>query len=104
MATSIWLWRRTMLEKAQWTARTVSRRFAKLATTSRKYRMHISARVRDAWKACGVIRGPFARNPIRAGASFSQTSEEFQSTDFGNGMRAATAHRSKVARKAGTLA
>src|SRR5258705_502571 len=82
MAISIWRWRRTMLEKARSTARMVSRRFAKLATTSRKYRMLISAQARDAWKACGAIRAQSVRNPIRAAESFSQTSEVSRFSEY----------------------
>src|ERR1700720_3727016 len=108
MATWIWRWRRTMLEKARWIARTVYRRFARLATTSRKYRMLISAQARDAWKACGPIRVPSARNPIqRAAESFSQTSRLSRAADFssaGQGIRAAGALQTSGARKAGMLA
>src|SRR5258706_10344495 len=104
MAISIWRWRRTMLEKARSTARMVSRRFAKLATTSRKYRMLISAQARDAWKACGAIRAQSVRNPIRAAESFSQTSEVSRFSELRNGVRAAGALRSISARKAGMLA
>src|ERR1700730_14631328 len=104
MATSIWRWRRTMLEKALWIARMVSRRFAKLATTCRKYRMLISAQARDAWKVCGAIRAQSVRNPIRAAESFSQTSEASGFSVFGNWLRAAGALQSIRARKAGMLA
>src|SRR3984893_9561834 len=108
MATWIWRWRRTMLGKARWIARTGFRRFARLATTSRKYRMLISAQARDAWKACGPIRVPSARNPIRRAAeSFSQTSRVSRAADFspaGQGVRAAGAFQNSGARKAGMLA
>src|ERR1700730_16863680 len=108
MANWIWRWRRTMLGKARWIARTGVRRFARLATTSRKYRMLISAQARDAWKACGPIRVPSARNPIRRAAeSFSQTSRVSRAADFssaGQGIRAAGAFQSSGARKAGMLA
>src|SRR6266404_2424567 len=104
MATSIWRSRRTMLEKALSIARMVSRRFAKLATTSRKYRMLISAQARDAWKACGAIRAQSVRNPMRAAESFLQTSEAADFSVTGNWLRAAGALHSIRARKAGMLA
>src|ERR1700693_641169 len=75
MAIWIWRWRRTMLEKARWIARTASRRFAKRANTSRKYRMLISGQARDAWKACGAIRARSARMPIPAAELFSPTTD-----------------------------
>src|SRR5579859_4025770 len=75
MATWIWRWRRTMLEKARWIARTGFRRFARHGITSRKCRMLISGRVRDAWKRCGAIRTRSGRTPIRAGGLFSPTIE-----------------------------
>src|SRR6266403_5629496 len=75
MAIWIWPWRRTMLVKAQWTVRTAFRHFAKPATTCRKCRMLISGQARDAWKACGPIRTPSAKNPIPPAASFSPTSK-----------------------------
>src|SRR6266436_3117532 len=104
MAISIWRWRRTMLEKALWTARTVSRHFAKRATTCRKYRMLISAQARDAWKVCGPIRAQSARNPIRAAESFLRTSEASGFSELRNGVRAAGALHGSMARKAGMLA
>src|SRR5260370_40912038 len=73
MATWIWRWRRTMLEKARGIARTAVRRFAKLASTSRKCRMLIAGQARDAWKGCGAIRAQFAKTPIRAADLFSPT-------------------------------
>src|SRR5256885_1454564 len=104
MATSIWLWRRTMLEKALWTARTVFRHFGKRAITFRKYRMHISAQARDAWKVCGPIRAQSAKNPIRAAGSFSPTSEALRFSELGNPVGAPGALRQNGARKAGMLA
>src|ERR1700720_3437792 len=104
MATWIWRWRRTMLEKAPWIARMVSRPFAKLATTCKRYRMLISAQARDAWKACGAIRAQSVRNPIRAAELFSQTSEASRFSEFRNGVRAAGALQGIRARKAGMLA
>src|SRR6266404_305707 len=104
MAIWTWRWRRTMLERALWTARTVFRHFAKRATTCRKYRMLISAQARDAWKICGPIRAQSARNPIRAGESFLQTSEASGFSELRNGVRAAGALHGSRARKAGMLA
>src|SRR5258708_5077646 len=93
-----------MLEKARLTARMVSRRFARLATTSRKYRMLISAQARDAWKDCGAISARSVKNPIGAAESFSPTSEGFRFSESRNGARAAGALHSIRARKAGMLA
>src|SRR6266481_5863619 len=111
MATSIWRWRRTMLEKAQWIARTASRRFAKLANTSRKCRMLISGQAPGVWKGCGAIRAQSARTPIRAAELFSRTTEASPS-EFSpagqrvttEGLRAGRALQSSGARKAGMLA
>src|SRR6267143_1179412 len=112
MATWIWRWRRTMLEKARWIARTASRRFARLASTSRKCRMLISGQARDAWKACGAIRARFARMPIPAAELFSQTNKALRTTAVSpagqcigiEGIRAEGALQSSAARKAGMLA
>src|SRR5260370_39792880 len=82
MATWIWRWRRTMLEKARWIARTAFRRFAKLAITSRKCRMLISGQARDAWKGCGAIRAQFAKTPIRAAELFSPTIKASRTVAF----------------------
>src|SRR5882757_9185573 len=101
MAIWIWPWRRTMLVKAQWTVRTAFRHFAKPATTCRKCRMLISGQARDAWKACGPIRVPSARNPIPPAASFSPTSKISQTVPS---VRAEGAPQSSGARKAGMLA
>src|SRR6266481_807607 len=111
MATWIWRWRRTMLEKARWIARTASRRFAKLANTSRKCRMLTSGQVRGVWKGCGAIRAQSARTPIRAAELFSRTTEASPS-EFSpagqrvttEGLRAGRALQSSGARKAGMLA
>src|SRR6266853_949635 len=101
MAIWIWPWRRTMLVKAQWTVRTAFRHFVRLATTCRKCRMLISGQARDAWKACGPIRMPSAKNPIPPAASFSPTSKISQTVP---GVRAEEAPQSSGARKAGMLA
>src|ERR1700687_3905741 len=100
MGTWIWRWRRTMLVKARWIARTASRRFAKRANTSRKYRMLISGQARDAWKACGAIRARFARIPIPAAELFSPTTEQVYS---GHQQMAGHRGKNKVV-KAGMLA
>src|SRR6266478_6525476 len=97
----IWPWRRTMLVKAQWTVRTAFRHFEKLATTCRKCRMLISGQARDAWKACGPIRTPSAKNPIPPAASFSPTSKTAQIIQS---VRAEGAPQTSGARKAGMLA
>src|SRR5713101_4153828 len=99
MAIWIWPWRRTMLEKAQWTVRTAFRHFVRLATTCRKCRMLISGQARDAWKACGPIHVPSAKNPIPAAASFSPTSKASKIVQSVRG-----ALQSSGARKAGMLA
>src|SRR5229473_953265 len=112
MATWIWRWRRTMLEKARWIARTAFRRFAKLATTSRKCRMLISGQARDAWKGCGAIRAQFAKTPIPAAELFSPTIKASRTVAFSpagqlisaEGPRAEGALQSSGARKAGKLA
>src|SRR5882757_8602317 len=101
MAIWIWPWRRTMLVKAQWTARTAFRHFVKLVTTCRKCRMLISGQARDAWKACGPIRVPSAKNPIPPAALFSPTSKASQIIQS---VRAEGALQSSGARKAGMLA
>src|SRR6267154_410594 len=101
MAIWIWPWRRTMLVKAQWTVRTAFRHFAKPATTCRKCRMLISGQARDAWKACGPLRTPSAKNPIPPAASFSPTSKASQIVQ---NVRAVGAPQTSGARKAGMLA
>src|SRR5712692_1118600 len=111
MGTWIWRWRRTMLEKARWIARTASRRFAKLANTSRKCRMLISGQAPGVWKGCGAIRAQSARTPIRAAELFSRTTEGSRS-EFSpagqclatEGLRAGRALQSSGACKAGMLA
>src|SRR5229473_152190 len=111
MATWIWRWRRTMLEKARWIARTASRHFAKLANTSRKCRMLTSGQAPGVWKGCGAIRAQSARTPIRAAELFSRTTEASRS-EFSpagqcvatEGLRAEGAPQSSGARKAGMLA
>src|SRR6266852_8026900 len=112
MATWIWRWRRTMLEKARWIALTAFRRFAKLASTSRKCRMLISGQARDAWKGCGAIRAQFAKTPIPAAELFSPTIKASRTVAFSpagqlisaEGPRAEGALQSSGARKAGKLA
>src|ERR1700730_14712669 len=107
MATWIWRWQRTMLEKARWIARTASQRFAKLATTCRKCRMLISGQARGAWKACGLIRTPSAKTPTRAAASSLQTNKTSRTAEFpisGQRLRVEGALRSRRAREAGMLA
>src|SRR6266852_4877125 len=112
MATWIWRWRRTMLEKARWIALTAFRRFAKLASTSRKCRMLISGQARDAWKGCGAIRAQFAKTPIPAAELFSPTIKASRTVAFSpasqlisaEGPRAEGALHSSGARKAGMLA
>src|SRR6266851_5346153 len=112
MATWIWRWRRTMLEKARWIALTAFRRFAKLASTSRKCRMLISGQARDAWKGCGAIRAQFAKTPIRAAELFSPTIKASRTVGFSpagqlisaEGPKAEGALHSSGARKAGMLA
>src|SRR5712692_6588476 len=111
MGTWIWRWRRTMLEKARWIARTASRHFAKLANTSRKCRMLTSGQAPGVWKGCGAIRAQSARIPIRAAELFSRTTEASPS-EFSpagqrvttEGLRAGRALQSSGARKAGMLA
>src|SRR5712672_3373012 len=100
MAIWIWPWRRTMLVKAQWTVRTAFRHFAKPATTCRKCRMLISGQARDAWKACGLIHAPSAKNPIPPAASFSPTSKTSQIVQ---NVRAVGAPQTSGARKAWML-
>src|SRR5712671_2240072 len=75
MATWIWRWRRTMLEKELWIALTASPHFARPAITCRKCRMHISGQAPGASKACGLIRVRFAEIPIPLAARFSPTIE-----------------------------
>src|SRR5258707_960213 len=107
MAIWIWHWRRTMLEKARWIARAVSRPSAKLATTCRKCRMLISGQARDAWKACGAIRARSAKTPTRRTAeSFSPTTESSQAVQLisAEWLRAEGALQGSGARKAGMLA
>src|SRR5258707_777028 len=107
MAIWIWHWRRTMLEKARWIARAVSRPSAKLATTCRKCRMLISGQARDAWKACGAIRARSAKTPTRRTAeSFSPTTESSQAAQLisAEWLRAEGALQGSGARKAGMLA
>src|SRR5712664_1441922 len=95
MATWIWRWRRTMLGKARWTARTESRRFAKRAITCRKCRMLISGQARVAWKACGSIRERFARTWTPTAERFSPTIESVRGGDC---------PKQELGRKAGMLA
>src|SRR6266851_3487512 len=112
MATWIWRWRRTMLEKARWIARTASRRFAKLASTSRKCRMLISGQVRGVRKGCGAIRAQSAKTPILAAELFSRTIKASRTVEFSpsgqsisaEGPRAEGALQNSGARKAGMLA
>src|SRR5713101_940625 len=107
MAIWIWPWRRTMLEKAQWTVRTAFRHFVKLATTCRKCRMLISGQARDAWKGCGPIRTPSVRMSIRAAGLSSQTTRASQTAEFspaGQLLRAEGAFQNSGTRKAGMLA
>src|SRR5882762_8491341 len=112
MATWIWRWRRTMLEKARWIARTASRRFAKLASTSRKCRMLISDQVRGVRKGCGAIRPQSAKTPIPAAELFSRTIKASRTVAFSpagqsisaEGPRAEGALQNSGARKAGMLA
>src|SRR6266446_6703372 len=112
MATWIWRWRRTMLEKARWIARTASRRFAKLASTSRKCRMLISGQVRGVRKGCGAIRAQSAKTPIPAAELFSRTIKASRTVEFSpagqsisaEGPRAEGALQNSGARKAGMLA
>src|ERR1700676_5048927 len=113
MATWIWPWRRTMLEKVQWIAHTASPHSAKRASTYRKCRMLISGQARVAWKACGAIRTRSAKIPSQqAAGSFSQTSKAPQAAEFfvvrpslgTAGLRAEGALDSSTARKAGMLA
>src|SRR5229473_1168854 len=112
MATWIWRWRRTMLEKAQWIARTASRRFAKLASTSRKCRMLISGQVRGVRKGCGAIRAQSAKTPTPAAELFSRTIKASRTVEFSpagqsisaEGPRAEGALQNSGAGKAGMLA
>src|SRR5689334_12397736 len=90
MATWIWHWRRTMLEKARWIARTASRRFAKLANTSRKCRMLIFGQAQGAWKGCGAIHAQSAKTPIRAAELSSRTTESSRSEFLPAGQCVAT--------------
>src|SRR5882724_8717591 len=76
MGTWIWPLRPIMLEKAQWTAPTVFRHFAKLGTTYKKYRMPISAQDRDVLMDCGLIHGPSTRTWNPPAASYSRTNKE----------------------------
>src|SRR4029077_4490346 len=100
MAIWIWPWRRTMLVKVRWIARTVFRHFEKLATTCRKCRMLISGQARDAWKTCGPIRVPSAENLIPPAESFSPTSKSVCSGHF----QVASPQRKTKVGKAGMLA
>src|SRR5437016_3704208 len=76
MGTWIWRLRPIMLEKAQWTALTVFRHFAKRGTTYKKYRMPTSGQDRDVWMGCGLIHGPSTRTLNPPAASYSRTNNQ----------------------------
>src|SRR5712691_9977560 len=110
MAIWIWRWRRTMLEKARWIAHTESPRFARRATTCRKYRMPISGQDRGASMACGLIRERFTRIPMPTAESFSRTTVLAHRGHSPVGRRQVIGERGcgdsprqKMGRKAGTL-
>src|SRR6266851_5368062 len=110
MAIWIWRWRRTMLEKARWIAHTESPRFARRATTCRKYRMPISGQDRGASMACGLIRERFTRIPMPTAESFSRMTELAHRGHSPVGRRQVIGERGcgdsprqKMGRKAGTL-
>src|SRR5258708_5968658 len=75
MAIWIWRWRRTMLEKGPWIARTEFPHFARRATTCRKCRMPISGQDRGASMACGLIRERFTKTRMRTAERFSRTTK-----------------------------
>src|SRR3984893_7424346 len=107
MATWIWRWRRTMLEKEPWIALTASPHFARPAITCRKCRMLISGQAPGASKACGLIRVRFAKIPIPLAARFSPTIEwssghlQVASRQARDG--SGTSPRQELGRKAGAL-
>jgi hypothetical protein len=75
MATWIWLWRRTMRERALLIGLTASRRSAKHGTTCKKYRMHISGQDRVVLRARSRIVTPSTEKLIQTAASSSGTIE-----------------------------
>src|SRR5712691_7757804 len=75
MAIWIWRWRRTMLEKGPWIARTEFPHFARRATTCRKCRMPISGQDRGASTACGLIHERFTETRMPTAERFSPTIE-----------------------------
>src|SRR6202035_3477215 len=104
MATWIWRWRRTMQEKGPWIARTASPHFARPAITCRKCRMHISGQVRDASKACGLIRERFAKIPTRMAARFSPTIESCSGyLQVASHVGSGDSPKQELGRKAGAL-
>src|SRR5216683_1574347 len=82
MAIWIWHWRRTMLEKGPWIARTEFPHFARRATTCRKCRMPISGQDRGASMACGLIRERFTKTRMRTAERFSRTTKASQTIEL----------------------
>src|SRR6266852_5469556 len=82
MAIWIWHWRRTMLEKGPWIARTECPHFARRATTCRKCRMPISGQDRGASMACGLIRERFTKTRMRTAERFSRTTKASQTIEL----------------------
>src|SRR6266849_5293759 len=82
MAIWIWRWRRTMLEKGPWIARTEFPHFARRATTCRKCRMPISGQDRGASMACGLIRERFTKTRMRTAERFSRTTKASQTIEL----------------------
>src|SRR5258708_20721300 len=82
MAIWIWRWRRTMLEKGPWIARTESPHFARRATTCRKWRMAISGQDRGALMACGLIRERFTKTRMRTAERFSRMTKASQTIEL----------------------
>src|SRR6266852_6762007 len=82
MAIWIWHWRRTMLEKGPWIARTECPHFARRATTCRKCRMHIYGQDRGASMACGLIRERFTKTRMRTAERFSRTTKASQTIEL----------------------
>src|SRR5713101_6555891 len=82
MAIWIWRWRRTMLERGPWIARTEFPHFARRATTCRKCRMPISGQDRGASMACGLIRERFTKTRMRTAERFSRTTKASQTIEL----------------------
>src|SRR5260370_9363267 len=87
MAIWIWHWRRTMLEKGPWIARTEFPHFARRATTCRKCRMPISGQDRGASKACGPTRARFTKILTPTAEPFSPTTKVSQASELARASR-----------------